>query len=114
MKNGDSNDVRIVSLAEVKNMLQAAHKEREELTYDQKIALEHAQKFTKLSISKTKDLIKDLMQLEHIEDYHAFKIADLLPTHEDDVKTIFAKERFTLNADEIKKILDIVRKYYIE
>ena len=52
--------------------------------------------------------------LENIGDIHAYKIADILPVSEDDVKAIFAKERFTLSESEIKDILKIVGKYYIE
>jgi len=105
---------KLVSLSEVKNMLKKIEKERKELIYEQRIALEHAQKFAKLSVKQTKDLIKDLMKLENIEETHAYKIADILPTSEDDVKAIFAKERYTPNESEIKKILDIVGKYYVE
>lgn len=108
------DEARLVSLAEVKNILKKVEKERKELLYEQRIALEHAQKFAKLSIKKTNDLIKDIMKLEKIEEEHAYKIAELLPTSEDDVKTIFSKERVTLNDNEIKEILEIVRKYYIE
>ena len=107
-------DGRLVSLSEVKNMLKKIEKERKELIYEQRIALEHAQKFAKLSVKQTKDLIKDLMKLENIGESHAYKIADILPTTEDDVKAIFAKERFTLSESEIKNILKVIGKYYIE
>ena len=106
--------VKMVSLAEVKNILKKVSKERNEISYEQRIALEHAQQFAKLPVKKTQDLIKELMKLEHIEEVHAIKIADLLPTTEDDVKAIFAKERFTLSENDIKSILNIVRKYYVE
>ena len=105
---------RLVSLSEVKNMLKKIEKERKELIYEQRIALEHAQKFAKLSVKQTKDLIKDLMKLENIGESHAYKTADILPVSEDDVKAIFAKERFTPSESEIKDILKIVGKYYIE
>jgi len=105
---------RLVSLPEVKNMLKKIEKERKELIYEQRIALEHAQKFAKLSVKQIKDLIKDLMKLENIGEAHAYKIADILPTSEDDVKAIFAKERVTPSESEIKDILKIVGKYYIE
>jgi len=105
---------RLVSLPEVKNILKKIEKERKELIYEQRIALEHAQKFAKLSVKQTKDLIKDLMKLENIGEAHAYKIADILPTSEDDVKAIFAKERVTPSESEIKDILKIVGKYYIE
>ena len=105
---------RIVPLSEVKNTLKKIEKDRKELIYEQRIALEHAQKFVKLSVTQTKDLLKDLMKLENIAESHAYKIADILPTTEDDVKAIFAKERFTPSENDVKNILQIVGKYYTE
>jgi len=110
----NDNEVKIVPLSEVKNILKKASKERKELLYEQRIALEHARKFAKLPVKKTNDLIKELMSLNYLDEVHAIKIADLLPTTEDDVKTIFAKQRITLGENEIKKILEIVGKYYVE
>jgi len=108
------DDSKFVSLSEVKNILKKVEKEREELTYEQRIALEHAQKFAKLPVSKINNMIKDLTKLEFMEEIHAHRIADLLPKTSDDVKTIFAKERITLEENKINKILEIVNKYYIE
>ena len=108
------NEVKVIPLSEVKNILKKASKERKELLYEQRIALEHAQKFAKLPVKKTNDLIKELVSLEYLDEVNTIKIADLLPATEDDVKTIFAKQRITLGENEIKKILEIVRKYYVE
>jgi DNA-directed RNA polymerase subunit F len=54
------------------------------------------------------------MKLDHVEELYAYKIADILPRTEDDIKAIFAKERFTPNDKEIKNILEIVKKHSIE
>jgi DNA-directed RNA polymerase subunit F len=105
---------KIVSLSEVKNILKKISKERKELLYEQRIALEHAEKFAKLSAKQTKDLITELLRQEHIEEIQAYKIADIIPQTEDDVKAIFAKERYTPNDKEIKTILEIVKKYSVE
>jgi DNA-directed RNA polymerase subunit F len=105
---------KIVSLAEVKNMLKKISKERKELIYEQKIALEHAERFARLSAKQTKDLIAELMKVEHVEEMQAYKIADILPNTEDDVKAIFAKERYTPNDKEIKAILEIVKKHSVD
>ena len=103
---------RFVSIVEVKNILKKIQKERGELTYEQKTALKHAEAFARLSLTQTKKLIKELMEeVEKLEEKHAYKIADLLPTHEDDVKVIFAKERVSLDDEDIKKILEIVGRY---
>ena len=114
METSTEETGKIVSLAEVKNILKKISKERKELLYEQKIALEHAEKFAKLSAKQTKDLITELMKLEHVEEFHAYKIADILPNTEDDVKAIFAKERYTPNDKEIKNVLEIVKKHSVE
>ena len=108
----DKAEARPVSLSEVKNILRKVEKDREELNYEQKIALEHANMFAKLPIKKIQDMIKELQGIEFIQEIHAYKIADILPKNEDDLKTIFAKERVTLDEKKIKEILEIVRKYY--
>ena len=110
----DQRLARPVSLSEVKNILKKISKEREELLYEQKIALEHAQKFAKLPIKKTEDILKELIKLDFIEETHAYKIADILPKTEDDIKTIFAKERITIGENEVSKILEIIKKYEAE
>ena len=110
----EENEVKPVSISEVKNILKKVEKEREELLYEQKIALEHAHKFARLSIKKMDDLIKELIKFDFLDEIHVYKIVDLLPLTEEDVKTIFAKERITFGEGEIKKILDLVKKYYTE
>ncbi len=107
-------EIRLVSLAEVKNILKKVEKQRKELLYEQRIALEHANRFAKLSIKKTNELIKELLTIEKLEERHAYKIAEILPTNDEDIKALFAKERVTLDDEDIKKILEIVGKYWIE
>lgn len=110
----ESTEKKYVSIAEVKHILSKISKDREEMMYEQKIALEHAQKFAKLNVKKTNELIKELQTVEPVAEIHSYKIADLLPETSDDVKTIFAKERITISENDIKKILEIVRKHYIK
>jgi len=114
MESASEETGKIVSLAEVKNILKKISKERKELLYEQKIALEHAEKFAKLSAKQTKDLITALMKLDHVDEIQAYKIADILHNTEDDVKAIFAKERYTPNDKEIKNILETVKKHNVE
>jgi len=113
METASEETSKIVSLAEVKNILKKISKERKDLIYEQKIALEHAEKFAKLSAKQTKDLISDLLKLDHVEELQAYKIADILPNTDDDIKAIFAKERYTPNDKEVKNILEIVKKHSV-
>ena len=105
---------KYLPISEVKNILKKIEKERKELTYEQRIALEHANKFAKLPSQKTKDLIKDLNKLDFIEETHVYKLVDLIPKTNEDIKTIFAKERINLNDEKINKILTIINNYYLE
>lgn len=102
--------MRHISVAEVKKTLENERKKRE-LSPEQKFALEHAQKFAKLNLTKTNALIEELRKIEKIPEQVVYKIADLLPAHPDDMNVIFAKERIALDKEEIDHILDIVKKY---
>lgn len=105
-----AEDVKIVSLSEVKKILAKEEKERE-LSYEKKLALQHARDFAKLNPVQTKQLISELMKIERVSEEHAYKIADVMPEGPDDVRAVFAKERFNLESDEIKMIIEILEKY---
>lgn len=105
---------RLVSLSEVRAMLEKAQADRQELTYEQKLALEHSQRFGRLSAEKVRELVGELKGLGFINEVYAYKIADLLPEHGDDVKLIFAKSKQTITDDETKKVLETVAKYLLE
>lgn len=99
---------KMASLAEVKNLLTKDEKDGE-LNYEKRLALEHAKQFAILNVTQTNKLITQLTKLERVSDSLAYKIAELLPQHPEEVRPIFAKERFTLEEDEIKKIIEIVK-----
>jgi DNA-directed RNA polymerase subunit F len=109
------NEGRLLTLAEVKEHLEEAERTRGELSYEQKLALDHARTFaTRLSGEKARELVERLRKVsEKVSESHAVKIADLLPTHADDVRVIFAKERFQLEKDEMDKILETVQSYLV-
>ena len=104
-------DKKFLTISEVKNILKRIEKDRNEISYEQRIALDHANKFAKLPTQKIKELIKELMKLDYIEESHVYKLIDLLPNTNEDIKTIFAKERINLNDEKINKILNIINKY---
>ena len=100
-----------LSLAEVKKILEKERDHREELMPEQKLALSHAETFTKLSTTKAKKLVGELMKMDQMSEQNAFKIADVLPEHADEIRAIFSKERFTLTKEETEAVLKLVRKY---
>ncbi len=104
------SDERYVTLAEVKEMLEEENATRE-LSNDQKLAMEHAQKISKLEPKEAKKLKDELTKLDLVSEAMACKLVDILPSHSDDVRVLFAKERLVLEKKYIDQILKIVEKY---
>jgi DNA-directed RNA polymerase subunit F len=98
---------QFVSISRVKDILEDISEDRE-LNYEQKLALEHATYSIHTTPEAAKELIGRLMEHERITEALAYKIVEIWPTHVDDVKAIFAKERFTLKEDEVETILQAV------
>jgi len=103
-------DKKMATLTEVRDIL-LERQEQGELTAEQKLALEHSQKFARVDSKKSRKLVKELMELGFVSDMNAVKIADVMPDHPDDIRALFAKERATLDKKDIEKVLSIVGKY---
>ncbi|MHB8633253.1 MAG: Rpb4 family DNA-directed RNA polymerase subunit [Thermoplasmatota archaeon] len=104
---------RLVPLAEVKEMLEKAQKERAELTYEQKIALEHARRFARVTPAVGKRIVAGVGKaIPDLESKYAVRVADLLPQHPDDVRAIFQKSRHELSEEEIAKVIAVVDEHY--
>lgn len=105
----------MLTLAEVKMMLEQVKKEREneskELGYELRKAIAHAETFSKLDAEKSRELMNELLKLEKMKPEIAVRIADILPMSNDEIRSIYAKERYTLSENELKEILDLVAKY---
>lgn len=109
-------DERAVTLAEVKVILEKTDKEykaeEKEFLYEQKRALDHAKKYAKLGLNDARELVSKLGDIEpKLEEEQIIKIVDLLPETVDDVRAIFAKERFKYSEEDIKKVIELVSKY---
>ena len=81
------------------------------MTPEQQAALQHSQLFSRLGVTKARDLVKELMNVPMMTISNAIKIIDILPTHPDDVRAILAKERFALSKEDTERVLQIVAKY---
>ncbi len=99
-----------VTLAEVKEMLDAEAADHE-LTPEQRYALDQVNKNVKVSASNAQKLVKELRELPFVSEAHAVKVADLMPTHVDDVRVLFAKERSTVDKKQLEQIIKLVEKY---
>jgi len=112
----------VLTLAEAKEILtlqktsgeETKKKEGEEeaeIRYERRKATEHTTKFAKGGAKESRALINELLGLAKMKEGIAIRIADLMPKSPNEVRAIYAKERFTLTEADIEEILDCVAKY---
>jgi len=97
-----------VTKTEVKELL----KKRTNLEFEQKMTKEHV-KDAKLTIAKVSGMKKELeeLKLTKLKQYLIVKIIDILPADEEELKMIFSMEIVPFNDEEVKKIMEVVKKY---
>ncbi len=108
-------DEEYITISEVKEVLNEIAEERaehdREMAFELRQSLDHANTFAVLEADEARELLDELDELEQVDDFVAHKITDLLPESRDEVRAIYAKERYSLDTDEIDEILNIVAKY---
>jgi len=82
----------------------------EQIQYEHKLALDHVHLLSRIGPKESKAIMEKVIVLEHVNDYYAAKIADILPMHPDDVRSIFARERFSVGREEIDSIIAAVKE----
>lgn len=109
-------DEESLTIAEVKGLLEEIEDERaleedRDMRYELTRAIEHVNRFGILSPEEGRELVGELRELEKVEEATAFKIADLLPQDRNELRAVFAQERYALDGEELDEILDIVARY---
>jgi DNA-directed RNA polymerase subunit F len=111
---------RFVDFATVREMLLNAQQRRNNLTYEQKAALQHAEWASSNLRNGYKtlpevfdSLCEALTNTEKLSPHPqlAAKLAELMPMYPDDVKAVLASRRLGIEDSEIQEILDIVRQH---
>ncbi|MDS0299226.1 RNA polymerase Rpb4 family protein [Halogeometricum sp. S1BR25-6] len=102
--------------SEVKDLLEDVEAERaadeeRELRYELARAIEHVNRFAVLDAGESRELVEELLELEKVDEKTAFKIADLLPQSRDELRAVYAQERYALDGDELDDVLNVVAKY---
>ncbi|MFC3959911.1 RNA polymerase Rpb4 family protein [Halovivax cerinus] len=109
-------DEEYLTVSETKELLADIEAERaldedRELRYELARAIEHANRFAVLDPDESRELVADLEAHEKIDEATAYKIANLLPRDRDELRAVFAQERYSLSGDELDDVLDTVAKY---
>jgi len=101
---------RFVSWSDAKKILEKKAKEKE-LGYEQKNALEHLRKFSKLTQKSMDDMMAQLDKIDRLKERHKAAIIDMLPREDDDLRMLFTGEIITISDEDKKKIISIVKKF---
>ena len=109
-------DEEYLTIAEAKELLADIEAERaldedRELRYELARAIEHVNRFTVLDPEESEELVAELQEFEKVDEATSFKIANLLPQDRDELRSVFAQQRYSLDGDELDDILDVVAKY---
>jgi DNA-directed RNA polymerase subunit F len=105
-----------LTVAETKEILadleaERADDEEREMRYELARAIEHVNRFATLDPEESRELVADLLEFEKVDEATAHKIADLKPRDRDELRSIYAQERFTLDGDELDEILNVLKQY---
>ncbi|MFB6295877.1 MAG: RNA polymerase Rpb4 family protein [Halobacteriales archaeon] len=105
-----------LTTAEVKELLSEVEQERaldedRELPYELARTIEHANRFAVLEPDEAGDLVNELMDLDKVDEATAYKIANLHPEDRDELRAIYAQERYSLSGEELDDILNVLAKY---
>ncbi len=109
-------DEEYLTVAETKEVLadieadRAADEDRE-MRYELARALEHVNRFAVLDAEESREFVEQLLELEKVDEPTAYKIADTKPQDRDELRAIYAQERYTLSGDELDDILNVVKQY---
>jgi len=105
-----------IPLPEVRDILltvEAARLESgDEMSYELRKSIEHANHLSKTSAEKARALVAELMKLEKMKEDIAYRIANLMPRTRDELRAIYAKERFNLTTEELDEILELVMTHF--
>ncbi|WP_293027877.1 RNA polymerase Rpb4 family protein [Natronococcus sp.] len=109
-------DEEFLTVSETKELLADIETERamdedRELRYELARAIEHANRFAVLEPEESRELVAELQELEYVDEATAYKITDLLPRNRDELRSVYAQQRYSLSGDELDEILDVVAKY---
>jgi DNA-directed RNA polymerase subunit F len=95
-----------ISVPEVRELLIERAKEGEELSYMQRIALEHAQLTSRISAEVAKNLIEDLKESFRLTDKGCITLANFIPDTVDEIRQLLGKEASTLETETLEQILE--------
>jgi len=104
-----------ITLADLKEVLTevagARQEEATEMSYELRRSIDHATHLARNTPKQAKDLVASLLKLEKMKPDIAYRITNIMPRTRDELRAIYAKERFTLTGEELDQILTLVAEH---
>jgi DNA-directed RNA polymerase subunit F len=97
-----------VTLAKVKEMLEAREKEGE-LGYEQKQTLDYAAKFAKKTGKEAEDLVTEIMKNPKITRECAVSIVNVQPKTPQLLRTVMQKDKVDITPEEMDEVLKLIK-----
>jgi DNA-directed RNA polymerase subunit F len=105
-----------VTLPEMREVLLGVESQRiaaeKEMSYEFRRSIEHANQLAKTAPEKARALVTELLKMEKMKPEIAYRIANIMPKTRDEVRAIFAKERYTLSPEELDTIIEQVMAHF--
>lgn len=116
MKVKNVIDEERITLPEVRETLLRMEAERleagKEMSYELRKSIEHANHLAQTDAESSRKLVEKLIVQEKMKPDIAYRIVNIMPRNRDELRAIYAKERFTLTGEELDAILDLVRAHF--
>jgi DNA-directed RNA polymerase subunit F len=105
-----------ITLPELKEILITVESERleagKEMSYELRKSIEHANQLSKTSAEQAKNLVGELLRMEKMKPEIAYRITNLMPRTRDELRAIYAKEKYSLSGEELDGIIDLVKTHF--
>lgn len=112
----DKLDEEYLTVAETKEILEGLEVERaededHEMRYELARAIEHVNRFATMTAEESQEFVEDLEAIEKVDEKTAHKIADIQPKDRDELRALYAQERYALSGDELDEILNVIKQH---
>jgi DNA-directed RNA polymerase subunit F len=108
-------DEEYLTVSETKELLEDLEVERaaadREMHYVLARSIEHVNTLAELDADEVREVVERLRTLEKVDGATAYKIVDLLPRDRDELRSVFAQERYSMSGEELDEILRVLAEY---
>ena len=107
----EMKEQRPISTAEVVEKLEAIKKERKELNFRAAKVYDYVNEFSNKKKKQVDEMFQKIMDLNipRLKEKHVIKVLDIQPENVDALKAVMSGEDTTLKAEDMKKIIDVIK-----